>query len=99
MILTGKTFYKVQKENKYIWKSVVIHSYDSATETFKAEFRDMKYVVWTLPRIYICFDAENPLKFCLRFYKAVKRRNITDMLIRYNFIIDSIPLDYDNGIK
>lgn len=46
-----------------------------------------------LYRIFICFEVEDPLKYIQRLKIAIVEREIADSMIRYNFIIDNMPIN------
>lgn len=45
-----------------------------------------------LHRLFICFDAEDPRKYVQRMLTAYTNRKHADALIRYNYLIDNMPL-------
>jgi len=47
-----------------------------------------------IPRIYICFDIENPNKYAKRLMKAFQNRLYADSLVRYKFYIQAMPTDH-----
>ncbi|CBZ25938.1 putative dynein heavy chain, partial [Leishmania mexicana MHOM/GT/2001/U1103] len=46
-----------------------------------------------LPRVFVCFAAEDPENFANRFAAAHKRRTIAEAALRTELYVDSIPLD------
>lgn len=46
-----------------------------------------------LHRIEFCLDVEDPRKYVKRIANALKLRNISDSLIKYNYLIDSMPIE------
>lgn len=46
-----------------------------------------------VPRVFVCFAAEDPENFANRFAAAHKRRTIAEAALRTELYVDSIPLD------
>ncbi|RNF14084.1 putative dynein heavy chain [Trypanosoma conorhini] len=49
--------------------------------------------VVTLPRLYVCFDAENPRNFVERFAEAFSLRKLMENMLRQQLYVESIPPD------
>jgi hypothetical protein len=46
-----------------------------------------------IPRIQLCFDAEDPRVFTRRVEDAYNDRRLTEAYLRYHFYIDNMPVD------
>ena len=46
-----------------------------------------------IPRIHLCFDAEDPRVFAKRVEDAYNDRKLTEAYLRYDFYIDNMPVD------
>ena len=44
-----------------------------------------------LPRIYICSDFEDPIRYCEKVAKAYYSRLYADNLVKFNFYISNMP--------
>ena len=44
-----------------------------------------------LPRIYICADTEDPVKYCEKVSKAFFARLHADNLAKFNFYVANMP--------
>ncbi|GLI62391.1 hypothetical protein VaNZ11_005010 [Volvox africanus] len=54
--------------------------------------RDAENVTW-VPRVKVCFSAEDPALFARRHADAHRSRARAESLLRYNLYIDSMPTD------
>ncbi|KAG2485619.1 hypothetical protein HYH03_015682 [Edaphochlamys debaryana] len=63
----------------------------AAAPTASAEGEEQP-VVW-LPRVKVCFSAEDPALFARRHADAHRSRARAESLLRYNLYIDSMPTD------
>ncbi|CAM43859.2 putative dynein heavy chain [Leishmania braziliensis MHOM/BR/75/M2904] len=50
-------------------------------------------VLLALPRVFVCFAAEDPDNFADRFTAAYNRRSAAEAVLRTELYVDSIPLD------
>ncbi|KAG5489239.1 hypothetical protein GH5_00103 [Leishmania sp. Ghana 2012 LV757] len=49
--------------------------------------------VLVLPRVFVCFAAEDPENFADRFAAAYNRRSVAEAALRAELYVDSMPLD------
>ena len=47
----------------------------------------------TLHRIFICFDAEDPLVYCDRLNDCIKRKRVVNAKLALNLYVDCMPVD------
>ncbi len=87
--LQGKGLHK-NKEGNLEYKSVIINSFNTKTELFEGNWKTGE-VPCTLPRLFICFDSEDPRKYVLRLANAFQQRKYADSIIRYNYYVDNMP--------
>ncbi|KAL4427402.1 hypothetical protein ABPG74_009674 [Tetrahymena malaccensis] len=90
-IMIGKGLKYDSEQQKFIWLPIQIESYDQTNQKFQGFWRETNEQV-SLHRIYFCLDAEDPRKYAKRVAHAFKQRIYADSIIRYNFIIDNMPL-------
>ncbi|KAG5463924.1 hypothetical protein LSCM1_00097 [Leishmania martiniquensis] len=50
-------------------------------------------VAFALPRLFVCFAAEDPVNFADRFAAAYTRRSVAEAALRTELYVDSMPLD------
>ena len=87
--LTGKALRLTENGPEY--QKVDVLSYDSGEELFDIVWKDDK-TADKLHRLYLCFDAEDPRKYAARLERAFEQRVYADSVIRYEFLIDNMPL-------
>ena len=92
MHATARALYKDSENNKYIWLRAKMLSYQAEEQKFKCQFDIGETRM--IPRIYICFDIENPNKYAKRLMKAFQNRLYADSLVRYKFYIQAMPTDH-----
>lgn len=46
-----------------------------------------------IPRIYICSDIEDPIRYCDKVAKAYFSRLYADNLIKLNFYVSNMPTE------
>ncbi|CCW67051.1 unnamed protein product [Phytomonas sp. Hart1] len=89
----------MQTENG-IWLTAQAVGCDVAAGRFKVEIDAKKptkgfpsSLSLLLPRICVCFDAENPITFATRFASAYHRRQHAEDVLRAELYIESVPPD------
>lgn len=89
---TGRAFLRADEDQDYEWTDVVIEFYDEEKQKFKCIYNEdiEKYI----PRIFLCFDVEDPRKFALRVSCAFQKRLHADSLIRQKFYISAMPAEH-----
>ncbi|EGR27865.1 hypothetical protein IMG5_187090 [Ichthyophthirius multifiliis] len=90
-IMTAKGLYFEYDIQNYSWKPLILQAWDEKKQRFIGKWRDNDEQV-ELNRIQFCLDAEDPRKFAKRIVHAFKQRMYADSIIRYNHIIDLMPL-------
>ena len=60
--------------------------------TYLVRYTETSEEVW-LPRMYICFKAEDPFIFSKRVAESFKERKTSELQLRYNFFIDNMPTE------
>lgn len=55
-----------------------------------------KFIDAKLDRLFICFDAEDPVVYCEHLVDALKRKSITAASVALNLYVDCMPMD---GLK
>ena len=79
------------------WKRVLISEYDPATDTFNGNIDDENKTEFKkMPKVFILFDAENPYVYAKRVAEAVRLRNESESVIKYNYYLSKIP-KYDTS--
>ena len=74
------------------WKKVLIDGYDEKTDLFSGEIDDNSHEkIKDLPKMFILFDIENPVVFAKRLGEAVKLREKSEGIIKYNYYLKKIP--------
>ncbi|KAG2439747.1 hypothetical protein HYH02_010624 [Chlamydomonas schloesseri] len=88
------------------WVPCTVVDFDEATNSYgvtlqqpshtgngslDADAEDM-HVMW-LPRVKVCFSAEDPALFARRHAEAHRSRARAESLLRYNLYVDSMPTD------
>lgn len=63
---------------------------------FEADGKQRKLYV---PRVYICFDVEDPVRYCERLCKAFISRLYADSLIKFDFYVKSMPKEHLSQIS
>lgn len=90
-VLKGRTC--VYNENRKVmeWKEVSVHIYEANLDIFRCVFEKKpdKYV--DIPRLFICFDAENPIKYIWRLKNAIIERFLALNQVKFNLIVDLMP--------
>ena len=46
-----------------------------------------------IPRIYICSDLQDPIRYCDKVAKAYFSRLYADNLIKFNFYVNNMPTE------
>lgn len=69
----------------------MVTEYDASSERFKGRWVASQEAL-SLHRLFICFDAEDPRKYVMRLANAFQQRIFADSLVRYNYLIDNMPL-------
>ncbi|KAI5713931.1 hypothetical protein M8J76_008111 [Diaphorina citri] len=77
------------------WEDVGVRSYDAETAEYTVSPVNRPDECYRLPRIYICFSAENPVNFAERVKDAIQARKQSRSQLEYNLFIASIPLDVE----
>lgn len=73
----------------FSWKPAELYSYDPLTEKFHGKFQDDSNE-FQLPRLFIWFTCDSPLKMATRIRNAQERRIYADSIIRYNYFIENM---------
>ena len=87
------------------WKRVLVKSYEEKKDTFSIEIEGEEKNVDDVPKMYILYDSENPNIFCKRISEAIKLREKSEEIIKYNYYLKKIPkfevteLPKDRAIK
>lgn len=96
--LTGKGLCEM-KDGQFKYLPLVVREYDAKLEKFTGRwihsqepFALHRYMIYNNIRLYICFDAEDPRRYVLRVANAFQERIYADSLVRYNYLIDNMPL-------
>lgn len=69
-------------DDLFVWCSAAVIDYNAKSNRWTVITLDGYKRVLTLPRIYICFFAEDSKVFAQRIASAVKSRNVAENLIR-----------------
>ena len=88
--LIGKGLHE-DPEGTKLFKQIFITDYDAKAEEFIGEWGETRLRTH-LNRLFICFDAEDPRNYAKRVLTAYTNRKHADALIRYNYLIDNMPL-------
>ncbi|EGR28020.1 hypothetical protein IMG5_184900 [Ichthyophthirius multifiliis] len=86
IVIKGKAFIK-----QGVWKKFTLEDYCEQKDQFFIKFEENGCYEY-FDRIYLYFECENPKKFIQRLSGAFQQRIKSDSLIRYNYIIDNMPL-------
>eukprot|EP00667_Euglena_gracilis_P000011 EG_transcript_11 len=73
------------------WLPCLVSDWNEEGLALCVQWEDSKKKAW-LPRIHVCFKAENPKVFAQRVASAHDRRKKTEALLRYNLFVDSMPI-------
>lgn len=63
------------------WQDCLVHDFDGCTNQCQIQFLD-EDTTCRLPRLFVCFQAEDPLVFCKRLSTAYKERKKAETLLR-----------------
>ena len=74
------------------WSRVLVNSYNAANDKFFGIWEDSSES-FSLSKIYLLFDAENPYLFCKKVSLAHSEREKAESIIRYNFYIDKMVIE------
>ncbi|GMH32802.1 hypothetical protein BSKO_00636 [Bryopsis sp. KO-2023] len=80
-----------------IWRDCIVREYDGKRNRCLVEYlssgSDSESVKRWLPRVHVCFKAEDPAFFSKRVAAAYKQRRKAESLAKYNLYVDSMPMD------
>ena len=80
------------KTKKGAWKKVLVVAYNDKSDTFSVELDgEEEKIIENMPKMYILFDSENPSIFCKRISEAMKLRQKSEEIIKYNYYLKKIP--------
>ena len=80
------------KTKKGAWKKVLVVAYNDKSDTFSVELDgEEEKIIENMPKMYILFDSENPIIFCKRISEAMKLRQKSEEIIKYNYYLKKIP--------
>lgn len=81
-----------------IWQHCTVLEYSDESELFTVAWDGDSSAEHTgeLTRLELVFDAEDPTVFTQRVAAALQSRYEAAAVMRYNFFIDSMPLDSDS---
>lgn len=89
---TEATAVKVAKDGSTTWIPCSVVDTNEAENTYEVEYTGTTERAW-LPRMYICFKAEDPFIFSKRVAESFKERKLSELQLRYNFFIDNMPTE------
>jgi len=72
-----------------VWKQATVVGFNS--KRFAVQFESGSGSL-DIPRVHICFDDEDPVRFVARVADAHKRRLFADSLIRYKYYVENMPI-------
>lgn len=94
---------KNEESNEVItWENCRVVRGDAVFNQFTVEFREpavelgvisKNAMTSQLERIFICFDAENPVDYCERLADAMKRQKSVASVVTLNLYVDCMPVD------
>ncbi|XP_074037842.1 dynein axonemal heavy chain 1 isoform X2 [Leptinotarsa decemlineata] len=79
-------------EEYYSWVNVAVAEYDPEPKLWTVLTLDGLQRTFRLPRLFVMFDAEDPVNFANRIRAALNLRFDTENLIRYEFFVDCMSL-------
>jgi len=99
--LLGRYLHRAEVHASGCWRRCMVLEYDSETELFtvlalspedapEAE-KEMPPVPHQVPRIELCFDAENPVNFAARVAAAHSFRALAMVGLKYELLVDCMP--------
>lgn len=88
----AKVFHEGGEVGAGRWVPAEMREYDAASETYLVSISATGAQKW-LPRLYICFAAENPFLHVARIVDALKRRYESEEQMIYNLRVDCMPLE------
>ncbi|RNC33011.1 putative dynein heavy chain, partial [Trypanosoma cruzi] len=96
----------LHNKGKWRWLPARVTEWNAKTNILTVEIADIKEdgdnlkspqrengAVVALPRLYVCFDAENPRNFVDRFAEACRLRTLVESVLRQQLYVESIPPD------
>jgi dynein heavy chain len=86
----------VNTEEGYQFVRGTVIDYLPDKEKFKFSWSDKRLIV---PRIFLCFDAEDPYNYMDRVRKAFVCRIYADSLIKFGFYVKSMPIEHLSNIS
>ncbi|KAL4464296.1 hypothetical protein ABPG72_011341 [Tetrahymena utriculariae] len=89
---TARAFTNLQDQQIVQWIPVDVLGYNENKQKFRCVYEDGTKKL--IPRIYLCFDIEEPRQFVKRVAIAFQKRLYADSLIRFKFYISSMPTDH-----
>lgn len=74
------------------WQRVLVDSYDEEKDSFNLVIdEEQERLVKDVPKMFILFDSENPQIFSKRISEAMKLREKSEEIIKYNYYLKKIP--------
>jgi dynein heavy chain len=77
---------------------VVVDSYDPVSHMYHGLTDDTVQSEFVAPKLFLKFDAENPHVFAKRLTEALKLRDKSENIIKYNFYISKIAFHGNMGL-
>jgi dynein heavy chain len=75
------------------WVQGKVLEWNGAEHRLLVQWDDAAAPAKYLPRVYVCFKAEDPAKFADRVAAAQERRKEAEHILRFHLSVDSMPVD------
>jgi dynein heavy chain len=81
-----------QPDAEPTWEKCQVSAYDASIDMFSVVYASTLQEA-KLPRVFICFDAENPADYVARLLAAIERRQDVHLRLLLSLYVDNMPLD------
>jgi len=76
-----------------VWTNGHVIGWDPVSKKLEIQWEDINLPHSNLPRMHVCFKAEDPFNFARRVAAAHAKRKEAELTLLYNLYVDCMPID------